>query len=56
MNAAAGVLNGFGGHGQAERFPWGKPGTASQFQRRELVAVPALRNIAAHLHMCLRHS
>src|SRR5664279_83930 len=28
---------------QAQRFPRGKPGTASQFQRRELVAVPALR-------------
>src|ERR1035438_1519061 len=26
-----------------ERIPLGKPGTASQFQRRELVAVPALR-------------
>src|ERR1019366_3060635 len=25
--------------GQAYRFPWGKPGTAIQFQRRELVAV-----------------
>src|ERR1035438_7626828 len=25
------------------RFPWGKPGTAIQFQRRELVAVPVLR-------------
>ena len=24
-------------------YPWGKPGTASQFQRRELVAVPVLR-------------
>src|ERR1035438_666967 len=26
-----------------ERIPRGKPGTASQFQRRELVAVPVLR-------------
>src|ERR1017187_10284786 len=26
--------------------PWGKPGTASQFQRRALVAVPVLRRIA----------
>src|ERR1035441_7265836 len=41
------VLNGFGGHGHVSRFPWGKPGTANQFQRRELVAVPVLRRVAA---------
>src|ERR1035441_2364842 len=28
-----------------ERIPRGKPGTASQFQRRELVAVPVLRGL-----------
>src|ERR1035438_6813765 len=32
-----------GGEALGAAFPVGKPGTASQFQRRELVAVPALR-------------
>src|ERR1022692_2246471 len=43
------VLNGFGGTRPGEAFPvgqnLGKPGTANQFQRRELVAVPVLRRI-----------
>src|SRR5450759_3996266 len=48
-----------GDNSQAQRFPWGKPGTASQLQRRELVAVPGLRRahrsaFSRESRVCLR--
>ena len=51
-----GCVTVLGEHVGREPIPQGKPGTASQFQRRELVAVPALRRIEARFTQTVKHS